>query len=226
MPISAPTSALSAQDEEPREATSEIKPGDFRSTAIIVLSKLTHHSEELRELDASIGDGDLGVTISEGVKSAVQSIKSLPADADVSEVLRAIGVGFAAGNPSTFAALVGGGIASASLTMKDQAELGQAEWLKIIKATLDSVQRRGKATTGDKTIVDPLSSMVQYLERSIPDATITGLLEVVRSTVEQSAQWRSLQGRANWAGDRSIGVPDPGSVAILRFIEGVNDYLA
>ncbi|WP_344732881.1 DAK2 domain-containing protein, partial [Spinactinospora alkalitolerans] len=44
--------------------------------------------------------------------------------------------------------------------------------------------------------------------------------------VEETADLPSARGRAAWVGERSIGERDPGSVAVLRFVEEVSDHLA
>jgi hypothetical protein len=41
------------------------------------LTELSTHSDELRDLDIELGDGDLGITVSLGSKAAIESLEKL-----------------------------------------------------------------------------------------------------------------------------------------------------
>ena len=78
------------------------------------LADLTNYADELRDLDAALGDGDLGVTISLGVNAITSSLESLPQDATPVEIAQACATSFADANPSTMAALVAGALLTGS----------------------------------------------------------------------------------------------------------------
>ena len=44
-------------------------------------------------------------------------------------------------------------------------------------------------------------------------------------TVSETRNLASARGRAAWVGQRSVGEPDPGSVAVLRFLEALRDRI-
>ena len=83
---------------------------ELRPVLTAALRGWAGHEETLRELDAALGDGDLGITVRSGAGAAADAIDAAPADATLSTLLGAAGRAFATANPSTFAALVGGGV--------------------------------------------------------------------------------------------------------------------
>ena len=74
------------------------------------LERLIDSTDELRDLDQELGDGDLGITISAGSKAVIAALEQLDDSATPSEIARASAKAFANANPSTMAALVAGAL--------------------------------------------------------------------------------------------------------------------
>jgi dihydroxyacetone kinase-like protein len=188
------------------------------------LATLEQDVDELRDLDAALGDGDLGITVGKGCAAVRQKLAELsePSPADV---LRAAGTAFASANPSTLAALVGGGLLAAAKSVAGAPELAAADALRIGRAAADSIAARGKAQLGDKTILDALVPSLDALECADGDGdgpgSVAAMVEAARAGVEKTAEQQSQRGRASWLGGRSIGRPDPGATAYVRFLEAV-----
>lgn len=218
----------SPHDESVRIGTQQVRtveaPGRLRGLVLAVSSHLPQHADELRQLDAALGDGDLGVTVSSGAEAVHQSVGELPADAHPAEVLRTAGVAFAGGNPSTFAALLGGGLVAAADAVTDSEVFGRSELGASVRAVLEQIVDRGGAEPGDKTVVDVLGPVADLLDRhegaSGKDLSLA-CVNVARRSVDETALGVSRRGRASWIGERSKGQRDPGSVALLRLLEEV-----
>jgi len=191
-----------------------------RDLLIERLPAMAAHGEELRDLDAAIGDGDLGVTVAKGCEAVVAALIELPEDSDAATLLRAAASAFAAANPSTFAALVGSGLFAAADAMPARSELGSAELEIALQAVFDRVSDKGGARLGDKTFLDVLHPVIETL-RASPVKSGIGAAAVAsaRDAVNSSARLQSVRGRASWQQERTIGHRDPGAVAVLRFVE-------
>jgi phosphoenolpyruvate---glycerone phosphotransferase subunit DhaL len=190
------------------------------------LIRLAGHREELRDLDGAIGDGDLGITVSKGVEAVRAKLTGLQSPTPP-EVLRAVATAFSTANPSTFAALVGGALlAGAKVVSTD--ELTSADAVALGRAAAESIASRGKSELGDKTVLDALVPTVDLLQ-SMASASVGGqeilsaMVSSAREAVAATAPLPSRRGRASWVGDRSIGHPDPGATAYLRFLEALSD---
>ncbi|OFT46952.1 dihydroxyacetone kinase [Dermabacter sp. HMSC06F07] len=206
-----------------RDITTVDNPGPARELLLGVTATLPSHAEELRSLDAALGDGDLGITVSSGARAVHEALTALPENAAVHEVLRTAGTAFASANPSTFAALLGGGTLAAANAVAN--EEGSADPTVVaLTALIARIAERGGAEIGDKTVLDVLDAALHSFEASEGESLETRVaqaVEAARDTVEKSAALPSRRGRAAWVGDRSVGHKDPGQVAALRFLEAL-----
>jgi len=191
------------------------------------LRQLADAADELRDLDAALGDGDLGVTVRSGSEAVRAALADLGEDATLAAVLRAAAKAFANANPSTMAALVGGALLAAAKAVPDATEIGPDTALVVARAAADSIAARGKAQLGDKTILDALVPSIDAMAAAAPDALgmLSAGVQAARDGVESTRDRQSMRGRAAWLGERSIGRQDPGATAYLRFLEGLQRAL-
>lgn len=189
-----------------------------------VLARLGGHSEELRELDAALGDGDLGVTVSNGAIAVRKRLASL-GDATPAKVIKTAGMTFASANPSTLAALVGGGLLAAAKKLGDSDAMDNTQALEAARAAAESIQTRGKAKLGDKTILDALLPSLDAAEAASDGKRLSAAIEAAWRGIEETAKEQSRRGRAAWLRERSAGQKDAGAVAYLRFLEALRDEI-
>ncbi|HKT97081.1 MAG TPA: DAK2 domain-containing protein [Paraburkholderia sp.] len=196
---------------------------ELRTRLMAALKTMPASAEELRELDAALGDGDLGLTVKAGSLAAAEAIEKLPTDAALSDLLVAAGKAFSTANPSTFGALVGGGLLAGAKTVTGQREASRAEALAVGRAVAARIAGRGKSQLGDKTVLDALVPSLDTLEAQEAGAGERALIDAMIATAAQqvsaTAALQSKKGRAAWVQERSIGHPDPGATAWLRFLE-------
>ena len=183
---------------------------------------IAEQRDYLVDLDRAIGDGDHGENMDRGFKAAVEALGQAE-PASVAEVLKTVAktlmstVGGAAGP------LYGTAFLRASKAAGD-GELDAAGVAAIIEGALGGIQARGKATTGEKTMVDawtPALDAARAAAESGADAVAT--LQAAATAAEAGAAatepLRATKGRASYLGERSIGHLDPGAVStslILR----------
>ncbi|HEY0247781.1 MAG TPA: dihydroxyacetone kinase family protein [Gryllotalpicola sp.] len=226
--------AAAAEDED--EAA--LPPSPLGALLTAVLERMPRHAEELRELDAALGDGDLGITVSSGSTAGVAAIARNPGAPDA-VLLRRLGAAFAAANPSTFAALVGGGILSAAVglgeqsvgdqALGDQALGDQAAVLAWARAATAEIARRGGAQRGDKTVLDAVIPSLDVFEARLgaaPAEIVAAMRAAADGAVVELAGKTSARGRAAWLQERSEGRSDPGMVAYRDFLAELQAVLS
>ena len=188
----------------------------------LAAADVAEQRDYLVDLDRAIGDGDHGENMDRGFKAAVEALGQAE-PASVAEVLKTVAktlmstVGGAAGP------LYGTAFLRASKAAGD-GELDAAGVAAIIEGALGGSQARGKATTGEKTMVDawtPALDAARAAAESGADAVAT--LQAAATAAEAGAAatepLRATKGRASYLGERSIGHLDPGAVStslILR----------
>lgn len=185
------------------------------------LARLAESRDELRDLDAALGDGDLGITVSKGCEAVRQRLAAL-CDPSPADVFRAAGAAFATANPSTMAALVGGALLAGAKVVADCPELVRDDVVRFARAAADSVASRGKAQLGDKTVLDAILPSLDALEAATDDAGLEAMVTAARRGVDDTAPLQSRRGRASWVGERGAGHPDPGATAYLRLLEALS----
>ncbi|WP_324650069.1 dihydroxyacetone kinase family protein [Georgenia sp. H159] len=209
---------------ETGEVRTVAEPGRLREIVLAVTDRLPAHADELRELDAALGDGDLGITVSSGARAVREAVSTLPQDAHPSEVLKSAGVAFASANPSTYAALVGGGLVAAATSVADAERFTADELATALAAFQQRIMERGGAQVGDKTVVDviaPVADLVSERRAEPAGDLASAAVQTADTAVADGAGKLSQRGRASWVGERSAGHNDPGSVAFLRLLEEI-----
>jgi dihydroxyacetone kinase phosphoprotein-dependent L subunit len=181
--------------------------------------------DQLTDLDAVIGDGDLGVTMTLGCNAVKKSFGSLNPNS-LQEVLRAAGMAFADKAASTFGTLVSVMFMRAGDAVRGKDAIEGNDVAAMLRAAAEGVQRRGKAKLGDKTVLDALFPAAEAAEQAVKEGkTLPDCLDAALAAAKQGAEntvnMRSQAGRSSWFGDRTVGVKDPGAAALVIMLESV-----
>jgi dihydroxyacetone kinase-like protein len=80
---------------------------------------------------------------------------------------------------------------------------------------------RGRGALGDKTVLDSLDAVATALGAADGTAMREQAVAAARQTVESFKTKPSRLGRARMFGDKSVGLPDPGQLALLRIAEAL-----
>jgi dihydroxyacetone kinase-like protein len=190
------------------------------------LANLIDYSDELRDLDVALGDGDLGVTVSLGAKAVIASLNELSDDATPTDIAQTCATSFADANPSTRAALVAGALLAGARLWEGKLEVSLADVAAFTKAAADSIAKHGKSQVGDKTILDAIVPAADALSTGPnPAAALDAAIAAAEKAVEDTKALQSRRGRASWLQERSIGLQDPGATAfwyLLRSWKAAN----
>ncbi|MHB1164120.1 MAG: DAK2 domain-containing protein [Candidatus Nanopelagicales bacterium] len=186
-------------------------------------ARLAGSSDELRELDAAVGDGDLGITISKGAAAVGSRLAALPPDVQPSQVIAATAEAFGTANPSTYAALVSSGLTAGARTTEGLDGIATPQVVSLGRAAVATIMRRGKSSVGDKTLLDALVPSLDAAELHPTDglAALDAAIAAAAAGIDRVTGIAARKGRAAWAGERGVGVPDAGATAYLRFLEAL-----
>jgi phosphoenolpyruvate---glycerone phosphotransferase subunit DhaL len=182
------------------------------------------HRDELIELDRQIGDGDHGENLARGFHAVLARLDALEtAPGDVGEVLRLVA--------TTLMSTVGGAAGPLYGTAYLRAakvtgfpELDSAGVVAMLEAGLEGIVVRGKASPGEKTMVDAWTPAVAAAVAAAaagaePDRVLAEAAEAAELGAVATIPLLATKGRASYLGERSIGHQDPGatsSALILR----------
>ncbi|MDT8382325.1 MAG: dihydroxyacetone kinase subunit DhaL [Brevefilum sp.] len=184
---------------------------------------IAENKEYLTELDAQIGDADHGANMDRGFRAVLEKLPN-GEDVDIGKIMKTVGMTLlskvgGAGGPLYSTIFMQTGM---SIDGKDSFDL--ADWAKALEAATAGVVRLGKASPGDKTMVDALTPAVQALK----DATEQGLSlgEGLKKSAEAAEEGMiatiplvARKGRASYLGERSAGHQDPGATSTFMLLD-------
>ncbi|MEN0129454.1 MAG: dihydroxyacetone kinase subunit DhaL [Brevundimonas sp.] len=177
---------------------------------------IAEHRDELIELDRQIGDGDHGENLDRGFRAVVAKLDALDeAPAQIGDVLKLVAttlmstVGGAAG-PLYGTAYLRAAKATAS------ADLDSAGVVALIEAALDGIVARGKASAGEKTMVDAWTPAAEAAVAAAdaggsPADVLAAAAKAASVGAESTIPLTATKGRASYLGERSAGHLDPGA---------------
>ena len=183
---------------------------------------------ELNELDRQIGDGDHGENMARGFTAVIARLDALEEPlGQVGDVLKLIAttlmskVGGAAG-PLYGTAYLRAAKVTAVPTLDASAVVAMFE------AALEGIVVRGKATTGEKTMVDAWTPAVEAsVAAAGGGADAAAILLMAASAAELGAVATiplvATKGRASYLGERSAGHQDPGATSTAIVLRAAAD---
>jgi dihydroxyacetone kinase-like protein len=200
----------------------------FDEVSNIMLSMgecMMQKSDALRELDAALGDGDLGVTVALGGKALKEVVEETNTE-DIGRLLINCGVKFNRAAASTFGVLFATALMEAGKVTRGYTKLHLGDIVTSAEAAEAGIKRRGNAKPGDKTMLDAIIPAIEALRQANEaNESIEKALEMAviaaGEGVEATKSMQSKVGRASYQGTRSIGQKDPGAAAVYLLLEDV-----
>jgi dihydroxyacetone kinase-like protein len=180
------------------------------------------HRAELVALDREIGDGDHGENMDRGFQAVVAAIDAQDAFDGPGAVFKLVATKLISTVGGASGPLFGTAYLKAAQAAGDTNPLDAAAVAAVIEAARDGVVSRGKAASGDKTMIDAWTPAVDAAaEAAGSGATPEHVLEVAADAAAAGAEATeplvARKGRASYLGERAVGHRDPGaqSVALI-----------
>lgn len=182
--------------------------------------------DELCEMDAKMGDGDLGLTMDKGYGALPGILKENTEAGDVGKTLMKGGMKLASTVPSTMGTLMGSGIMEGGKALKGRETFGAGELAEYLAGFAAGIRKRGKCQCGDRTILDAVDPAAKAAaEAAAAGADLEGVAKAAVSGAEQGVEATKDMvprfGKAAVFAAKAKGVPDQGAVAGKYMIEGL-----
>ena len=189
---------------------------------------MAEHRVELIELDRPIGDSDHGENMDRGFKAVMDKLAETPPETPgaalkLTAMTLMSKVGGAAGP------LYGTAFLRAATALGEASDVDAATLAAALQAARDGIVARGKAESGDKTMVDAWTPAIEAAAAAAGDGdgdvrkVLLAAAEAAEAGAVSTDPMLARKGRASYLGERSIGHRDPGAVSsalILRAAAG------
>jgi D-erythrulose 4-kinase len=190
---------------------------------------VAENEKELGRLDSVAGDGDHGAGMLRGFRAATAAAQA--AEGGTGTVLQEAGMAFGDKAGGTSGMLWGEMLGAAGKALGDTEAPTPALVAAAVRRAAETVQTVGKASLGDKTLLDALLPFVDALDaeldadKPLPDAWAAAA-SAADESAQQTAEFAAKVGRSRPLAERSIGTPDPGAVSMALCVAAATDVLA
>ncbi|WP_406698928.1 dihydroxyacetone kinase subunit DhaK [Singulisphaera sp. Ch08] len=185
----------------------------------------------LTELDRVVGDGDLGLSLERGARAVREALgtASYPLD-DPSATLQALGLTLQKALGGTSGALYALLFLRASARLRDLAPTSPKSWSEAFRTGTEAIGELGGSRPGDRTMLDALLPALDALESSLdagatPAKALDAAAEAAEAGSDATARMSPRRGRSSYLGDRVLGYPDPGAIAVAVWLRAVASAL-
>jgi phosphoenolpyruvate---glycerone phosphotransferase subunit DhaL len=180
------------------------------------------HLEELRELDAALGDGDLGITMQLAGGAIAEAAGGQ--GEDVGMMLAMLGMSINKASPSTFGTLLASAFMGAGASVRGKSGVGLQDLSAMGSGAVEGIKKRGRAEVGDKTMLDALAPAVEAFRSEIEAGAgaaeaFAAAAAAAEGGMEATTGMIAKFGRASWRREDSIGVRDAGATAMRYLIQ-------
>lgn len=181
-----------------------------------VAAAMERDFDMLNTADGALGDGDLGVTMTRGMRAISAMKDDLPDD--IGMALFQCAQAFTKSSGSSYGTLMATGLMSAAKTLRGAQSIDAADVPDLIAGARDKMKERGKAELGGKTVLDSLD----YVSRATADADAGEMARAAAQAADKALDdFRdkpATVGRARIFGEKSIGLDDPGMLAMQSVV--------
>jgi phosphoenolpyruvate---glycerone phosphotransferase subunit DhaL len=187
--------------------------------------RIHEQASALTALDQAIGDGDHGINLDRGFTAIVAMLDSRPAPAPdatdaaaAADLLRQAGKTLISTVGGASGPLYGTAFLRAAGAIAGVQPSSAAAFVAALEAAAGGIAALGKATEGEKTMLDALFPAARAARASLDAgaglaAVITAAHQAAGVGAIATIPMLATKGRASYLGERSIGHQDPGATS-------------
>jgi dihydroxyacetone kinase-like protein len=173
--------------------------------------------DRLNAADGALGDGDLGVTMTRGMRLVKEGASDLPED--LGQALLRCAQAFTKSSGSSYGTLMATGLMAMAKDLKGRNSCDPSEVSRLVGLARDAMMARGKADLGGKTVLDSLDAVARATEGlTDPGAIATAATAAAQHAQEAFRPLPATIGRARIFAEKSKGMDDPGMLAMTLIV--------
>jgi len=192
---------------------------------------LAENKEYLTQLDAAIGDGDHGINMDRGARTALERLDTMDPKTP-GELLRIVGMALLSSVGGAAGPLYGTVFMKMSMTIGNKEKIDDKDLVKALENALIGIKTLGKAEVGEKTMVDVWEPVVEFLKGKVLNEEneiseiCREIIKLAEERMKATIPMQAKKGRASYLGERSIGHQDPGATSSYLFFKSLCEALS
>lgn len=178
---------------------------------------LHENAAYLTQLDSPIGDADHGTNMDRGfaaVRGKFPSMETM----DAATQFKTVGTTLVSTVGGSSGPLYGTAFLRAGGAVAGKSDLEAADVVAMLDAFVNGIIARGKAHTGEKTMIDALVPALNAAKAALSENKSLAEITARAATAAEEGMKATIpmlatKGRASYLGERSIGHQDPGATS-------------
>ena len=163
-----------------------------------------------------------------GFNKVLEKINELSASEDVCTVLKNTGMTLLSSIGGASGPLYGSFFLQAALPLESKTELTVEDLANSFGKGVDGIKARGRASKGEKTMIDTLEPAIDALLLSVKnkdsiETALNNMLAAAEEGMKSTIDMIATKGRASYLGDRSIGHQDPGATSSFLILKTLKE---
>ncbi len=191
---------------------------------------IRENKDLLTELDSEIGDADHGFNMERGFNKVSEKIDELSHSQDIAMLMKNTGMTLISSIGGASGPLYGTFFMQAGAVLGDKTEITLTDLKNSIENGVKGVKDRGRASVGEKTMIDVLEPVVQSLSESVVaklslEQALSNMVDVAKNGMKSTIDMIAKKGRASYLGERSIGHQDAGATSSYLILKALKETI-
>ncbi len=200
-----------------------VELGNVDFAVRVIAQTVVDNEKYFGELDSVVGDGDFGYSLARGFEMVLRDWESYDRS-DAAVFLQKVAMVITSRIGGTSGPIWGTGFLRSAMVARKHDHLDAAVVVEMLDSAIDGIKARGGAEVGDKTLLDalvPVRDRIAELGEQPSQAVLDAVASTARTAADATTVLQARRGRAAYTGERSIGSPDAGAVAVAVLAESL-----
>ncbi len=194
---------------------------------IFLSEKMIENKDVLTQADKVIGDGDHGVGMARGFEAVKDKLENSEFT-NLGDMLSTIGMSLLTSIGGAAGAIFGEFFRGGGKNLKNESIFDSLILSQMLNDGLEAVKKRGKASIGDKTMIDALEPATLKARESralsLKEAS-QNVASAAKEGMESTKNMIAKVGKAKTLGERSIGHADPGAISTCLILKYLSAFI-
>jgi phosphoenolpyruvate---glycerone phosphotransferase subunit DhaL len=194
-----------------------------------IIRTITENAAYLSDIDGAIGDGDHGINMSKGARTAKERMAGKPVD--LTSGLKTLSDVMMDEIGGAMGPLYGTFFRQMFRATRDKEKIDAKIFSDMISRSLEGIKNIGNAQVGDKTLLDTLQPAVDAFDGAMKEGKrFSDALQAMKSAADtgknSTKDLVAKVGRASRLGERSRGVLDAGATSCCLILSAMADAIS
>jgi len=191
---------------------------------------IKENKDLLTTLDSDIGDADHGYNMERGFNKVSEKLEELSSSQDIATLMKNIGMTLISSIGGASGPLYGTFFMQMGVNLNDKTEITLEELKTSMENGVKGIKQRGRASIGEKTMIDVLEPVVKSLSESL-DSNLTlkealsNMVIVAEKGMKSTINMIARKGRASYLGERSLGHQDAGATSSFLILKALKETI-